>query len=528
MKLLKKESVSFQANLEGFETATTFIEELLERNDISKKASYEVLLIFEALLQELSEQEFSEDTRVELSGRNTLGGVRIVMGFEGKMFIPISGDDDLLEGLILDAFGDKVDYSYRGGYNIIHITAARSYRNSLFLCVIAALLALVVYLPIHMNVSSADQKDLLIGYIFPLEQLFTNAVLMVGAPLTLFSLLKNLTDTYVVSQRSSGFRILQRKTLATSVLAILLAIATSLFLGGIFHSLQGIEATYGSLGINRTFAEVVPSLLPSSIFQPFDDLSPVPLIALSLLTTYALCSTVKYFDVLKNAVEACYALFARMLRVVMAALPLFCFISLMDVMLDYDHTALLEVLAFLLVIIFGVFVLVASYAIRLKAHGIAVIPFAMKLVPLLRENIKISSAIDAAPFNIRYCAKHYGLDRKRLAAVMPVLAEVNLDGNCFIIMLETLLLIFITNISVSVPEMIMISLLVLFLSFGAPNQPGSILVGTLIILSYLEVSSALLPMAIYAEAFLGWLQNLSNVTGDVVIARIECEPKQPA
>jgi hypothetical protein len=71
-------------------------------------------------------------------------------------------------------------------------------------------------------------------------------------------------------------------------------------------------------------------------------------------------------------------------------------------------------------------VLLASYAIRLRARGIKVTPFAKKLFPLLRENFKIGSAITAAPFNIRYCAEHFGMDRARLSRIMPVLAEINI------------------------------------------------------------------------------------------------------
>ena len=60
------------------------------------------------------------------------------------------------------------------------------------------------------------------------------------------------------------------------------------------------------------------------------------------------------------------------------------------------------------------------------------------------------------------------------------------------------------------------------LSLGAPNQPGSILIGTLIVTMYLN-SYDMLCAAICSEAFLGSAQNIVNVIGDIVAAAIEDE-----
>ena len=57
-------------------------------------------------------------------------------------------------------------------------------------------------------------------FIFPLVKLFANAMLMIGAPVTFFSLLKNFTDIYIISARNSAGRRLQVKTIITSVIII--------------------------------------------------------------------------------------------------------------------------------------------------------------------------------------------------------------------------------------------------------------------------------------------------------------------
>ena len=520
MKSREQKSKIFRLDEVDMKAAADYAEELLGRSRVIGDAARDAKLVFEALLKELSNQGFGEGTEIEVSARRQLGGSCLIVGFEGKVFAPPSSDDGNQERFILFSLGDKVSYSYRAGYNIVHISVARSYLNALFLCALAAIFALLVYLPISFLVDPSHHEMLLDGYVLPLEQLYINAILMVGTPVTLFSLLKNLTDTYIVSERHSGIRRIQGKTLVTSVFSILLAVAVAYVFEIVFSGLEGYESELGAKSPTVLFAEVVPSLVSSGIFKPFDELSPIPLIALSLLVTYALCSVGKYFDVMKKGVDACYALFSRMLYAVIAALPFFCFVALLDVVLYGGYSGFVDIVFYLAIAGLSPVVLLVSYAVRLRARGIKVIPFAKKLFPLLRENFKIGSAITAAPLNIRYCVENYGMDRTRLSRIMPVLAELNLDGNCFLLMLVSLLFAFFAGVELSFVHLIIIGMLVLFLSLGAPNQPGSILIGCLIIATYLNSSSDILATTIYAEAFLGSLQNLINVTGDIVMAAI--------
>ena len=82
----------------------------------------------------------------------------------------------------------------------------RSYLNSLAFCILAALLAVAAYAPVHFMLDAPAQKALVENYVFPLEYLFANVVLMVGTPMMFFSLMKNLTDTYIVAERDSTVR----------------------------------------------------------------------------------------------------------------------------------------------------------------------------------------------------------------------------------------------------------------------------------------------------------------------------------
>ena len=513
-------TMRFRAREEDFEDAHSFVEGLLIRKDVNDEIANEALIVFEALFQKLIDSDLAENTELNVTWAKKLGGFSIRVEFEGKPFDLYADGEDSIESKIIRGFDDKLDCSYRAGYNVITISVSRNYRRRLFACAIGALLAIAAYIPLHFLVDDAGRSELLEGYVVPIETAYANIALMVGAPMTFFSLLKNLTDTYVVSQRNSGLRKFQARTIATSVTAILIAIAASFLWEIPFAGFAGTESTYGGSGFDHSFASVITSSAPSSIFTPFESISPIPLMLVALIVTYALCSAGKHFDVLRQAMEACYTLFSRMLYVVMAALPAFCFLAFMEVLLIDAFWSFPVILGYFVILYASSLLLFASYAVRLRAHGIKVIPFVRKLIPLIRENLKISSTIDAAPYNIRYCTRAYGMDRKRLERSLPLLAQINLDGNCFLIMLIALVFMFMTGIGFAWFDIVVLGVLVVLLSLGAPNQPGSILIGTLIVTAYLH-SYDLVCVAIYLEAFAGTAQYMINVIGDIVMVAIE-------
>ncbi len=519
---IKSNSIEIAAVPENMAEAKSFIDERLKRSNISNEIRSETLLVFDALFRNLLRQGFDKDTLITVKTRNKFGEIDISLGFEGKPFVAISDESDSFtkEDRILQEYEDKFDYSYQSGYNSIHIVVSRSFQNTLLISFASIFLAVLVYIPINMYMSIEDQTRIGEEIVFPLVKVFANAMLMVGAPVTFFSLLKNFTDIYIISERNSAGRRLQIKTLITSVITVILAMEAGFIIADILETEIGGVAGYGGLEASPSIQELIESLVPSSIFEPFETIMPFPLIFVALIVTYAFCSVGKYFDRMKNAVDACYTLFSRMLHVVMAAFPFFSFAAMVYTLLGSGFGFLLNILYTIALSAASLVLLAAFYIIRLLIGGVKLRPFFKHLPILMKENYKIGSVIDAVPFNIRYCVKNYGMDRKRITDKFSILAQINLDGNCYLIMLMGMLFVFMMVTQASWFHVIVIGIMVVFLSFGAPNQPGSILIGTLIIALFLK-ADVLIPTAVYLEVFFGAIQNLINVLGDVVTVAIE-------
>lgn len=512
-------SVEIPLTPEGVEIAYSYIEEGLRQNHINKQILSETMLVFEALFHNLVELKVNQNVLLTVSMQKAIGEVNVKLGYEGKPYVPPEEDqnDHSPESGILRAYHEKVSYHYSFGYNIIRIVVRRSYSGFLLSCFTGIVLATVIGLPLY-SVLSADTRYLVEEqFLYPLTRMFANAMLMVGAPITLFSMIRNMTDLYIVAEWNSSGRMLQIKTLITSAISVFLAFCMSFLFVALMHSHANYLQGYGQ---TMTFESVLESMVPSNIIEPFETFMPFPMIIVALMITYALCSVGEYFDTIKKGIDICYALFSKMLNVVMGLLPLFCFLAFLTPLISDGPRAFKLIVNAVLIIIVSLSAMALFYIVRLKYGGVKVWPFLKKMPPLIWENLKINSVIDAVPFNIRYCVKNYGYNRKRLSENLPILAQANLDGNCFIIMMIAMLLIFLMGNEAAWAQITVIGILILFLSFGAPNQPGSILIGTLIVISYLKAED-LISFAIYMEVFFGVMQNLINVIGDIVTVAIE-------
>ena len=528
MSLTRTRSIEIPLNIESYATADEFIKQWMAQKRISERSSFETMLLFEALFQDMIEQGFGQDTILTIKARKAFGEYDITLGFEGESYVPSMKKDQKSvspELQIVQAYSDKVGYRYRSGYNRVSIVVKRNHNSSLMYCLIAIILAMLVATPLIAFVSNDKLVSLDENYIGPFLKQFANAMLMIGAPVTFFSLVKNLTDIYIVSEKSSSARKLQVKTIVTSFIAVLLALFTGPLIADVLYSHQGYFKNIGLFSSGMSMTEFINSLVPDNIFEPFETIMPFPIIILALLLTYALCSIGEHFGAVHRFINISLEIFSKMLTVVMFTLPFFCFFAALSVLMINGTANLMILLELIIIVALSMIVISGFYLIRLIIGKVKIKPFVKHLPALIWENFKISSAIDAVPFNIRYCSRKYGYDVKRLSQKLPILAQTNLDGNCFLIMLISMSFIFLLGIEISWLKIIGIAFLILFLSVGAPNQPGSIMIGMLIITMYLKADE-LMIIAIFAEVFFGWLQNIINVLGDIVTVAIEEQKAQ--
>ena len=276
MKKSKRPELQIHADTKGVEQAQDFVESLLDNSQFSPQIATESMVVFEALLSLIRMQGFDSETVLKITGERQLGDYSIKIVFEGKRFNPADDNEGGTspELRIVEGYGEKVSHSYHHGYNTVRIAVRTTPEAYLVSCGAGFLFAIVAYLVICLFADSDARHALLTDYVLPVESLFGNALLMVGPPVTLLSLLKNVTDVFIASERSADSHRLWIKAVVTSCFAIALAIVLALVASNFVTPWQGYYASHAEEVVDHSFAALVSSMVPASIFEMRSATSP--------------------------------------------------------------------------------------------------------------------------------------------------------------------------------------------------------------------------------------------------------------
>ena len=212
--------------LENFDIIHEHIESLLELSNIDENSKSETLLVFEALYHDMIERGVPGDTQVIVWKAGLFGSVNIRIRFRGKLYVPSSGDNDdiSVEQRIMAVYGDRIEHRYHDGSNYLTIVAKRSANMAVRNIAIIMGIAFLTYFVVTSVFAGSEQQEMIRNGVFQVEMLFTKAMLSVGAPVTFFSLLRNLTNMYIRREGDKLMRVIQVRALVSSALSVVLAV----------------------------------------------------------------------------------------------------------------------------------------------------------------------------------------------------------------------------------------------------------------------------------------------------------------
>ena len=105
---------------------------------------------------------------------------------------------------------------------------------------------------------------------------------------------------------------------------------------------------------------------------------------------------------------------------------------------------------------------------------------------------------------------------------------MNMDGNCAVLMLLMPVIGLINGVDLTFAEAMIMGFTILLMSLGAPNQPGSLTVATMILLPQLGLSEDVITITLIVEIITCRILAASNVLGDVVSSKIIGEQERKA
>jgi len=504
----------------NFSLIREFLEKELSEFDLNPHFVQETVLIVEEIFVIACEKSFDGYDAI-IRARKTLGALNVEIEYDGDRFeLDIDDANDVnLGNRIIGRYSDKISWRYRRKRNRINLLVTRKMARNIKQSLIMAMAGLLIGQACNLFLSASQQAPVL-NIAVEAETIFAYLMVMISAPVTFFSIVTNLSNISVNLDRDVPIKRLLIDILYTSIIALIIgAILANLFNASEIiprygETLNDIEVDWFNFGIE---------MVPKDIFEAFTVLSPYPLIILASIVAIALINMKSHFQQMKSLNDSLNELVQSALEIIYYLLPIAVFFTFVDVGIYSGVWAIFTIAMLVALFYVCAGIMQCVYGIRLTMFGINPVLFFRDCAPAMRENFNIGTPIDAIPYNIRFCNRTFGMKIKRLDVVVPVLSQLNHDGNCIMIMMMTIFCLLRNDVNITFPEYIAIGVLVLALSVGAPNCAGSLFIGLIVTLSCFGEVSGIAWLLIYLEAFAGNTLSMVNTMGNLTTIAVDAK-----
>lgn len=276
------------------------------------------------------------------------------------------------------------------------------------------------------------------------------------------------------------------------------------------------------------FGDVLLQIIPDNLFQAFaggDTLAIMFLaiimgIAISWMKFSADSKMQEYGGLLDKVFTAFNEMFYILLKGVLAYAPIGVFAISAATFGQQGWETIQSLLKFVGVFYLGLLLLwVVVYAGFLKLTGNSVVSFFKQTKEAYSTAFFTSSSIASLPVAIQ-SAKKAGISEKTANFALPLGAIFNSDGGALRMGVSIVFAANVTNLHLSVTDLLMIVLVGTLLSIGTSGVPAAGLVTLSAVLTMFGLPLEIVALIAGVDAIIGMGGTASNVTGDIVGAAV--------
>jgi Na+/H+-dicarboxylate symporter len=380
------------------------------------------------------------------------------------------------------------------------------------------ILSLITALLLRQVLPGAVVQWISVNLLSPVESLFISALMCITAPAVFVSIACSMF-------RFEGFSELERSG-KTVVVTYLLTSVTAAIIGVlIFRLFQpgevGVLALQAGTGSVEVFSllSILRSLIPPNVVEPFISVNSLQLMVVAMTIGTALTMSGKRVRHLKVLLEELDVLCGKVSSMVMCVVPVVVYCSTANALLSARAEVLSAIAELIPALMAGMAALLILYGLILViVAGLNPLPFMKKYVPAMKGVFLKGSSVAAIPINMRISRRQLGVPKSICAFSIPLGATINMDGNCICLTIISLFFARICGVAFGPNEIIVLLMLVLILSLGAPIAPGSLILCLVTLLTQMGIDISVISLVIGLNFILEMLLGMVNSVGNVVVA----------
>lgn len=506
----------FQLKLDSIDEANEFVQKLLQKYKCTKMDNMRAQLFVEEAIV-YWEQEAQENATFEISLRKRFKTISLSLNYWGDpsnpLTIPESSEEDseqefnLIGQNILIGLS-TVTYSYENGCNNVSYTLKEKPVNPALTTAIALLAGIFSGLLLQ---RLAPSLGLLIGntILTPISSTFFGFLNAIVVPVLFFSTIGSIFNMDNVAQMKRIFRML----LSWSMAIILLTSAITLFAARLTFLSESTSAAGGGSGdLWNQIGKMVFGIIPTNVLQPFIDGNTLQIMFLAIICGVVMLTLKGRFPAITKIITESNLIFTTILDGVCALIPLVVFISILNMMVSGNGGAMLGAIG-LIGVILAVFlslvlIMLISLVFLEKKSPIAYLKTAGSFLL-----IALSTASSSATF-ASHTATAMSKQKIRDFVVnfsIPVGVLFNKQFSIPVLLLISLFIGKIYDITFSTGEIIPVMVLCMILSVAVPPSPGMGPFLFTIVFNLLGIPMEGLALAVTIGIFMDYPETTCNV-----------------
>ena len=513
---------------DGISKSIVFIEEALSKFRVKKRDLLEALLISEETMLLLSEHA-PEEASIKVTVTRRMGVPRIRLVIPGT---PLTMDEHIgtvsidqlgeetenaIRSVMLRSYADSIKYRHSRVGNILTIVTGIPERVLATRTVAAIVLSVITAVLLRQMLPEASLHWVSTNLLSPLESLFISALMCITAPAVFVSITCSMFRFEGFSELEQSGKTVVTTYLLTSVAATTIGVLVfQLFLPGEIGILN-LSAGNGTAE-GFSFLAILATLIPPNIVEPFSSVNSLHLMVVAMTIGAALTMSGKRVRHLKILLDELDVLCTKVSSLVMHAVPVVVFCSTVNVILNAHVEVLSSAGELISALITGVAALLLLYCLILVVVvRLSPVPFLRKYVPVMKSIFLKGSGVAAIPINMRVSRRQLGVPQSLCSFSIPLGATINMDGNCMCLTVISLFFARICGVTFGTNEIIVLLLLVVILSLGAPIAPGTLILCLVTLLTQMGIDVSVISLVIGINFILEMLLGMVNSVGDVVV-----------
>ena len=364
--------------------------------------------------------------------------------------------------------------------------------------------------------------DLLVGGLFDVVgRIFVASLKMLVVPLVLVSLIcgaSSLGDSArmgPIAMKTLGFY------LATTAIAVAVALLFAVFVGPGSHVQLGVEANYQP-SVAPPLVDVLVDIFPSNPVRAMSEGKMLQIIVFALLTGYAISHAGEPGRRIASFFRDLEAVVMRMVEVLMVLAPYGVFALLAKLFSNMGIGAIIDLAAyFFTVLAVLLFHALVVYSLMLKTiTGLSPRILIAKMRPVWAFAFSTASSGATLPITLRTVERRLGVHNSVAGFTVPLGATINMDGTAIMQGVATVFIAQVYGVDLSLTAFLTVILTATLASIGTAAVPGVGLITLALVLEQAGLPVEGIALIIGVDRLLDMVRTAVNVTGDATVSLI--------